>query len=529
MKKRNQYFCLILLVVIIPLGGESCSSESAYQANEAFYAITEKDKSDSESPKILSMSFEKDNNSYQLINDEVCKIVGDSVIECLARYLMPDKNLIATIVYDGDEILLNGEKAFSGVTSCDYDKPVKLTVCKGKQKKDYSVYVYSFTGLPILWIETQNRSEIVSKEEYINAFLKFEDNNNSRNENRIIESYLKIKGRGNSSWVNSPKKCFRLKFDEKISFLDEPKDKAWVLISNYFDKTMIRNKLAYYMGEISNMDYSPKFHYVELMLNGRYHGSYILGDKLKISKHRVNVGDNGFLVEIDAKAVSENGIYFYTKNLLRPVNIKDPDLEFGDDNYIYIKNYFEETERVLFSDNFKDPHKGWQKFLDMNSFVDWWIIHEISKNADALAFGQSCYMNLQRGGKLKMGPVWDFDQSFGNNNASYIYPIDGFIYLDYDNKWYIRLFEDPAFIKRVKERYDFFYKQKELFLNFIDHNANYLHHSITENEERWNILNSFIPTVNRDVWGSYNNEVQYLKTWLGQRMDWLKTAIDEMN
>ena len=82
----------------------------------------------------------------------------------------------------------------------------------------------------------------------------------------------------------------------------KPKDKSWVLLANFADKTMLRNYLAFYMGRISNLDYTPRSHFVELMLNGRYNGTYQLCEKLKISGDRVNVGDDGFLMEIDARA-----------------------------------------------------------------------------------------------------------------------------------------------------------------------------------------------------------------------------------
>ena len=163
----------------------------------------------------------------------------------------------------------------------------------------------------------------------------------------VTEADVKIKGRGNSTWAMA-KKPYALKFDEKISLLDEPKDKSWVLLANYADKTSLRNQTAFYMGSISNLDYTPRFHFVDLMLNGRYNGTYQLGEKIKISKDRVNVGDDGFLLEIDAKAGADE-ITFYTNHLNHPVNIKDPDVEVDDENYNYIKDYVITAEDALFS------------------------------------------------------------------------------------------------------------------------------------------------------------------------------------
>ena len=206
--------------------------------------------------------------------------------------------------------------------------------------------------------------------------------------------------------------------------LGEHKDKAWVLLGNYADKTMLRNSTAFYMGEISNLDYTPKAHFVELMLNGRYQGTYQLCEKLKRSKHRVDVGDDGFLLEIDDNYLPEDAV-FRTPNLKRPVNIKSPSVETGSEDYNYVKDFVTTAENALYSTNFTDPENGWQKYMDMDSFVDWYLICEIARCNDAVFF-TSCYMNLTRGGKLKMGPIWDFDTAFGNVNYNNNFKTDGF-------------------------------------------------------------------------------------------------------
>ena len=174
---------------------------------------------------------------------------------------------------------------------------------------------------------------------------------------------------------------------------------------------MVRNQTAFYMGKLSYLEYTPQFHFVELFLNGQYHGTYMVGDKLKIGKNRVNVGDEGFLLEVDERAEEENGVFFRTDSLRQPINIKDPDVNYDDVNYVYIMDYVRSAEKVLFSENFKDKDNGWRKYMDIVSFVDWYLINEIVKNGDA-AFYTSTYMNLKRGDKLKMGPLWDFDTSF---------------------------------------------------------------------------------------------------------------------
>lgn len=255
----------------------------------------------------------------------------------------------------------------------------------------------------------------------------------------IITSEVQIKGRGNTSW-EMPKKGYRLIFSSKISLFGETKEKSYVLIANYADKTMLRNVTAFYMSSISSLDYTPKMHFVELMLNGKYHGTYLLGDKLSISDSRVNVGKDGFLLEVDSKATVDD-ITIRVPHISFPINIKEPDdILPSDSKYIQLSNYLLEIDSVLYSKSFLDKETGYKKYIDIGSFVDWYLINEISNNKDA-RMQTSCYMNLRKGDKLKMGPVWDYDIAFGNINYSSNKDVEGF-YIKYA-EWFVRMYGDP--------------------------------------------------------------------------------------
>ena len=127
----------------------------------------------------------------------------------------------------------------------DFKAPVGLIIQGDTIQKKYKVFVISFTGLPIIWIETPDRAEIVSKEEYLSGSFKLVENVRTRSAGDIVEAGVNIKGRGNSTWA-LPQKPYRLKFNEKVSLLDEPADKSWVLLANYYDKTQLRNQLAFF-------------------------------------------------------------------------------------------------------------------------------------------------------------------------------------------------------------------------------------------------------------------------------------------
>ena len=480
-------------------------------------------------PRLLTMEFVKDDN--QSLKENVkCKIVGDSIIECWLPGLLNEKLLKPRFTFEGTMVVIDGFEAESGKTEIDFTRPRTVAVAVSNKIQYYTIFVHSFTGLPQMYITTDGYKEVISKEIYLPATMHLREDVRTRAAGDVIESRVNIKGRGNSSW-KFPKKPFRLKFDEKISLLDMHKDKSWVLLPNYNDKSMLRNSLAFYMSSISNLDYTPESHFVELIFNNKHWGTYLLCEKVKISNHRVAVGDDGFLfgflLEIDSRASSEaDSRYFVVPHLENVVNIKDPDVAYSDANYNYAKDFVIKADNVLFSSKFTDPNTGWQAYMDMDSFVDWYLIHEIGKNLDS-NFDTSCYMHLARGGKLMMGPVWDMDVAYGNMDQANqtCYHPEGF-HIRY-TQWYTRLFRDPAFVRRVKERFNYFYRHQNDILANVNADAQYLKLSAQENENVWHLFN--VKTwPNYNIWGSYQNEVQELKTWFTTRMEWLKTEFDKM-
>lgn len=475
-------------------------------------------------PKLLSLDFLAKNNATELIDNVSCSIVGDSLATCWVPYIMPDKMLVPHFTYSGNSVTAGELEIISDETRIDFSKPLKLTVKGTDKQANYTVYVHAFTGLPVMWIETENRAPITSKEEYVSAHMRLVEDVVTRGPGETFEADMQIKGRGNSTWGYA-KKPYRLKFNEKISLLGEAKDKSWVLLANYLDKSFLRNRLAFYLGSISNLEYTPSSHFVELMLNGRYNGTYELTEKIKVSDNRVNVGKDGFLIEIDALAQKEaDAIYFTTEHIDQPVNIKEPEVVIDDENYTYIKDFVCKAEDTLYSDDFTDKDEGWQKYLDMDSFVDWYLINEISRNNDAWRWSSS-FMNLRRGGKLKMGPIWDYDRSFGNAEEFDNRNPEGFWMKDMG--WYCRLFQDPVFVAKVKERFIFFYEHKDDIIRLVNDDARYLHYSMIENNNKWGMLYNYI-SPNQDIWGNYENEIQNLKIWIAKRFEWLNTALERI-
>lgn len=472
--------------------------------------------------RFTSFKFLAKQNPVSLISDVEFDIIGDSLLSCFIPYMIESRRFIPTFECVDANVMLGDEQVISGETELDCSMPLKLKLVSDNVDKIYKLQVRCFTGLPIVYINTEEKKAIDSKEEYVKGTIRIVSNN--VNGIPDFEASMKIKGRGNSTW-QLPKKPYKMKFDEKVSLLGEPADKEWVLLANYTDKTQLHNEIAFFMGEMSSLEYTPRTNFVEVVLNGIYNGTYQLGEQLKIAKNRVNVGDDGYLLEIDAKAEAED-ITFNVQHIEQPINIKDPDVEVGSEAYTYVVTYLDNIDRILFSEEFKDPSNGYAKYLDMQSFVDWYLINEIAKNSDAI-FYTSCYMNLSREGKLKMGPLWDFDIAFGNINYNVNAAEPEGFWIKGSNQWYKRLFQDPAFVSLVKERFAYFYSQKDIIFNEINRNAEYLQYAAIENNNKWGTLYTYT-WPNSDILGSYQNEVQSMKNWLSRRFEWLNTAMSEL-
>lgn len=364
--------------------------------------------------------------------------------------------------------------------------------------------------MPVIRINTENNTPITSREEYLSASLSVESEGDNQKDLEV-----NIRGRGNSSWYNAEKKSFRLKFEEKTSLLGRTKDKSWALVANYFDKSMLRNELAFHMSRMSSLAYTPASDFVEVYINGSYDGVYMLVDHLKTGSHRV---DADYLLEIDVRA-EEDDIKVTVPHLSQPVVVKDPDdISYTSDEYLYISDYLSQTASAIYDGAFASMYGGYRAFIDTQSFADWYLINEIAKNNDAIMY-TSCYMNCNVGGKLFMGPVWDFDIAFGNVNYNDNEKTEGLWIAKAD--WYSQMLTDSEFIELVKERFMFFYNNRNEIYDFIDGYSAYLKPYIDKNEERWQTMDKLL-WANNEVFDTYEEYIASLKKWLEDRFKWMK-------
>lgn len=392
-----------------------------------------------------------------------------------------------------------------------------------------NVVTVAYTGLPTVYVDTDSEIDITSKSEWVDATLRIEGANTAswNTETPIV---TEVKGRGNTTWELFQKKPFALKLGDKTKIMGLPKHKRWVLLANAADKTLLRNSLASYLSKtvFTNMAWTPSFHSVELVLNGDFRGSYIIGEQIKINDNRVNISkaDKAFIVEINER-LDEDFNYRTTHGVA--ISLKDYDddtypgkagaIEFGEN---YVKPIIEHVEDVLFSDDYNNPFTGYSSVIDEDSFIDWYLINEISKNEDAKVFS-SIYMYYKPSdNKIYMGPIWDFDLGFGNSSVTDCNNYTG-LYVYY-GCWLSRLFTDPVFKNRVKKR---FFEIEDQFTNILENwtkqQAYDLSVSAEINFKIWDVLGkSNWPDArgyeNRDT---YKKEVDYLIEWTKNRLDWL--------
>ncbi len=365
------------------------------------------------------------------------------------------------------------------------------------------------TGLPLVIIDTPESAPITSKETWMEGakVLIFEADMRLN-----YQGVSEVKGRGNSTWTQFPKKPYALRLDKKAEILGMAKHKRWCLLANWMDRTLIRNDVAFEIGHRSGLAWTPSGRFVELVLNGKHLGNYYLCEQVKVDKKRVNISEEGgFLMECDAWF--DEPFKFRSATHDVPWQFKDPD-EVTDAQFQFVQKWVNDMEEALYDDTRFAAHE-YLEYLDAASFADWWIVNELSQNSEVNQ-PKSAYVYMDAGGKLTAGPVWDFDW------GTFI-PKEKYNYVSMGPKYYInRLFQDPAFRSVIKERWNLCRDQLATIPAYIDAVAATLVASDALNIAMWPINR----TTNQDEQLSYSEAVARLKKAYQEKYDWMNTNIN---
>lgn len=466
-----------------------------------------------DSKPVSLFAIQAENNPNILSKDVFLKVIGSRLIGRVPGFV--DKSSITvTLQTDQYKLIVDGVEQENGVVISDLTRPVNYILVNERDTLQYELILINSSELPAVFISTNN-NPVEDKVNWIDAHICI-DGNGTFDDVEMEKFY--IRGRGNSTWVQE-KKPYALKFDKKTALLGMPQHKRWVLMANHLDLTMIRGYAGLLLGEkYSKLDYTPRMQFVDLYVEGKYAGLYELGEQIRVDENRVNVGKLGFIVEVDAKPNGNEPIFETPNGVV--FNIKDADFEIDIAGFDYVRRIVVEAEDALYSEDFLHPAHGYKKYIDTHSFVEWYLVNEITKNNDAI-FYTSCYMNYMPGGKIKMGPLWDFDLAFGNSEFN-----------DSENPkglwirhaaWISRMFEDPEFIRLVKIRFDHYYRNRRDFYAEINLMAEKLKRPAFQNNILWNVFPS---TPSQVVTPSYfdplyQTQVQTMIQWLDVRFEWL--------
>lgn len=388
--------------------------------------------------------------------------------------------------------------------------------------------------------------------------------NGAGNRNHLSDPYnnynglVKLKVQGSSS-VAFPKRSFRLttlnglRQDTDASLLGMPAHEDWVLKALYQDKSLIRDDLAF---RIYNQmgHYSSRSRFCEVVVDGDYRGVYQLLEKVKRGKDRVNIsklrpeettGDDltgGYIISLDKYTPADQGwhsryrsnatgdssnyfLYYYPKPDSMPAEQK-----------AYIKNYFDRFEEALASESYASPIAGYRQFIDLRSFVDNFIINELSRNVDGYRASTFFFKDKESSAnnKLQAGPIWDFNIAFGNasynhGNDPYWWAHDQFALSNFVPWWWKRFMTDSIFKNELRCRYmelrGNILSEQSLY-SYIDSKAAELNEAQARNFTRYPILGQVIYPNPAPAPATWESELAYLKWWLHERLLWMDNMIN---
>lgn len=427
---------------------------------------------------------------------------------------------------------------------------------------------FTSSNLPIIVINTSG--QLIVDEPKITASMGIIDNDPGMR-NMVTDPFnnydgkIGIEVRGSSS-QSFPKKQYGLELRNNLGeginapLLGMPAEEDWVLFAPYNDKSLMRDALAYKLGRDLGW-YAPRTRFCEVVLNGSYQGIYVLVEKIKRDKNRVDVnkispdeisGDDltgGYIIKIDKESGSGNG--GWTSTFLPPNRSSTQTIFFQYDHpkaadiaaqqKNYIRSFMANFEGNLSGTNFNNPVTGYSRYIDVSSFIDFYIANEVGKNVDG--YRLSTYLYKQKdsdGGKLHMGPIWDFNLGFGNadyctkgnpegwvTNFNTICPQD-FWLIPF---WWNRLNQDGVYRSKMAARWaelraDKF--QTNRITEYIDSVYMVLNaESQQRNFQRWPVLGQYV-WPNYFVGSSFLEEVNWLKSWVTNRLNWMDANMPQV-
>lgn len=416
------------------------------------------------------------------------------------------------------------------------------------------------SNLPICIIDT--RGKVIANEPKILAHMKIIDNgpgkiNKVKDTKYNYNNFIAIEIRGNSSQFY-PQKQYGIELRDSLTGSDldaglmgMPAEEDWVLYAPYNDISMLRNVLTYNLWNAMG-HWGPRTRFCELLINNEYVGIYILTESIKRGPDRVAIAKlnpedtigleltGGYIMKIDKN--SNGADLGFVSKVKSTTNLDINWLHhYPDSNDIkpkqrkYIQNFIDTVELLIASPGFSDPVKGYKKYISVNSFIDYFLITEFSRNIDAYKASSFFYKEKLEAdgskGMLKAGPVWDYNFAFGNASFCSGAQTTGWMYdgcvpatIPTPILWR-RLLGDTNYANAVKCRYLELRKTLLDTGNLFQYLNRYAFDTLDAAQKRhftkWKILGTNPGGFNAYIASSYLDEMNRLKNWIRNRLNWM--------
>ena len=375
--------------------------------------------------------------------------------------------------------------------------------------------MYPYAGLPRLVIETEDFAGIRDRETEIPSHLQIYGE--SAPESEVYE--LTVRGRGNSSF-KMPKYGMKLEFKDKVKLFGMPKNRDWALVANFGDKTHLRNYMMTRLSEWLGAKYTPRMQFVEVYLNRKYMGLYLLSETVKVGKNRVNIAENDTTFLIEKEDIKKY----------------DPPYVLTDaDNYYHIKspkNPSAETEELLLDhlnafeffmmEQYLHRASEIKDWIDIDDYVLCYWVQEYSKNEDG-NYARSVFFTWKKGEPIHFGPLWDFDLAFGNASREQNKNPEDWYINKYRLNYYIA--HNPIVEEAIR---DYWNNHRETFKALIDSIPVYrsiIEKAIENEYRRWPIIRNTENWSLKDPYDSYDEAVEVMTDWMKKRYRWIDNEI----
>lgn len=373
------------------------------------------------------------------------------------------------------------------------------------------------TGLPVMVINIDGNKKVNDKVTWLPSKIKILDEHGY-----VVLDTLgcNIRGRGNSTW-NWNKKPYALMLDEKVPVLGMPAQKHWVLLANYMDRTLMRDALGFHVGEQTSLKWTPRCRYVELILNGKHVGNYLLAEQVRPDTNRVPIDkgvEGSWLFESDfhgdepwAWSVTKSG-----KDI--PFCVKYPD---DQDMTGALKSkaqsYISSKLNACYSGNYDTAAAA----MDLQSFADYWIVFEVMGNHE-LGNPGSVFTYADKNGKWTAGPVWDFDWG---GLSYYTSPHAKTGLVNRNAVWYKGLHNIKQYRQLLAERWKTLKPELLKCADFIDETRDYLYQSDQINRKMWDPAGA--GNINGDEQLSFTDACARLKANYLERIQVISSIIED--